>query len=237
VYLVRSPADAQSELQVDTAHRQQLSKSISDPVSKDRLQFLDGTSDRKQCNVDTDDETWLYFDNPRMSMWIGADVAKPILPRHTIGTAKCMFWILFSRAGIGAVAILPPGQSFNQDFFIDNVLLKIIDDKGLGHPKLKAHGTSLHLDSARPHPCNDEFEELGIRRLPHPQYSPDLALCDFWLSAILTNVLRDGHSAIQWHASGHVRNFDVDLSWDLCESVYRVEPHLRQCVEHGGIYL
>jgi hypothetical protein len=68
-----------------------------------------------------------------------------------------MFWMDFSRAAIGTAAMLPPGQSFNRDFFVDNVLCKIIDDRALGRPKLKARGAFLYLDHARLHLCNDEF--------------------------------------------------------------------------------
>jgi hypothetical protein len=60
---------------------------------------------------------------------IGADVTRPTVPWRTIGTKRCMSWIKFSRAGIGVVVMLPPGQSFNRDFSVDNVLSKIIDGR------------------------------------------------------------------------------------------------------------
>jgi hypothetical protein len=36
----------------------------------------------------------------------------------------------------------------------------------------------------------EKFAELGIRRLPHPRYSPDIAPCDFWLFGYLKNSLK-----------------------------------------------
>jgi hypothetical protein len=50
-----------------------------------------------------------------------------------------MFWIEFSRPGIGAVGTLPPEQNFKRDFFVNNVLTKNIDDRALSVPKLKVH--------------------------------------------------------------------------------------------------
>ena len=36
--------------------------------------------------------------------------------------------------------------------------------------------TSLQL-----HPCHRLFDQHGIKTVPYPPYSPDLAPCDFWL--------------------------------------------------------
>jgi histone-lysine N-methyltransferase SETMAR len=207
-------------------------------VSKDLLEFLEGTSDRNLCNVYTGDETWVYMDNPRVSMWTGADVARPTVPRRTIGTKKCMFWIEFSRSGIGTVVILPPGQSFNRDFFLDNVLLKIVDDRALRRPRLKARGTFLHLDNARPHLCNDAFEDLGIKRLPHPPYSPDLAPCDFWLFGYLKQCLEgqsfDSPIALQAAVSEILMSIEVGTFVRVFTEWKR---RLLQCIEQGGDYL
>jgi hypothetical protein len=60
---------------------------------------------------------------------------------------------------------------------------------GLGPPKLKARGMFLHLDNPRRRLCNDDFEELGIRRLLYSWYSSDLAPCAFWLSGYLNQCL------------------------------------------------
>jgi hypothetical protein len=84
-----------------------------------------------------------------------ANVARPTLSRRTIGTKKLMLWIEFSRAGISAAVMLPPKRSFNRDFFVDNVLPKISDDKALDRSKFKARGIFLHLDNARPHLWNN----------------------------------------------------------------------------------
>jgi hypothetical protein len=62
-----------------------------------------------------------------------------------------MFWIDFPRTGIGAVVMLPAQQSFNKDFFAGTVLLRVVEDRELTRPKLKAHGTFLHLDDAPTH--------------------------------------------------------------------------------------
>jgi hypothetical protein len=156
-------------------------KAIRIQVSQEPLDFLESHTDRSLLNVSTGDETRVYLDNPRTSRWIGPDVTKPIRVRHTVMSKKRMFWIDFCRTGIRAVVMLPAWQCFNKDFFAGTVLPSIVGDRALSRPKLKVSGTFLHLDIARPHLTSDKHDKFGIKRLRHPLYSPDLALCDFWL--------------------------------------------------------
>jgi hypothetical protein len=85
----------------------------------------------------------------------------------------------FSRTRIGAVITLPGRQSFDKDFFVGAVLPSIVDDSALSRPKLKACGTSLHLDNTQPHLASDKYDKFWINRLLHPPGSPDLVPCDF----------------------------------------------------------
>jgi hypothetical protein len=107
-----------------------------------------------------------------------------------------MFWIDFSRTGIGVVMMLPAEQSFNKDFFDGMVLPSIVEDRALSRPKLKANGPFLHLDNARPHFTSDKYGMLKIKRLVHPPYGPDLAPCGFSLFECLKHCLEDGSSTM-----------------------------------------
>jgi histone-lysine N-methyltransferase SETMAR len=207
-------------------------------VSRELLDFLESRPDRSLCKVYTGDETWVYFDNPRVSMWIGADVARPTRVRRTVASTKRMFWVDFSRTGIGAVVMLPAGQSFNKDFFTGTVLPAIVEDRAQNRPKMKANGTFLHLDNARPHLTSAQYAELGIKRLPHPPYSPDLAPCDFWLFGHLKQCLE-----------GRVFEDDMALRAAVTEILMSIEPEvfakvfdewkcrLQRCIDQGGEYL
>jgi hypothetical protein len=124
-----------------------------------------------------------------------------------------MFLIEFSKAGISAMAVLPPGQSCNRDFFVNNVLPKIIDDRTLHRSKLKACRPFLYLDNPRPHFCSDEFEELWMRRLLQPPYSADLAPCDVWLFGYLKHCVEgqsfDNPMTLQAEKSEIVMSIEV----------------------------
>jgi hypothetical protein len=47
--------------------------------------------------------------------------------------------------------------------------------------KKRALGTFLHLHNAPTDRADDDFDRLGIARLSHPSYRPDITQCDFWL--------------------------------------------------------
>ena len=40
---------------------------------------------------------------------------------------------------------------------------------------------SEQYTSPQLHPCHRLFDQMGIKTVPYPPYSPDLAPCDFWL--------------------------------------------------------
>ena len=51
----------------------------------------------------------------------------------------------------------------------------------------------MHQDNAPVHDSilvTDYLTKMGIKRVPHSPYSPDLALCDFWLFPKLKEKLR-----------------------------------------------
>jgi hypothetical protein len=173
-------------------------------ISRGLLDFLESRIDRSLSNVYTRNEMWVYLDNPRTSMLIGTNVTRSNRVRRTVTSRKCLFWIDFSEIGIGAVIMMPAGQSFNKDFFAGTMLRSIDDNRALSPPKLKASGTFLHLRNARSHLTSDKY---GIKRLPHPPYSSDLALCDLWLFDILSIVLRDRSSMMTSHWKERCRKF------------------------------
>jgi histone-lysine N-methyltransferase SETMAR len=108
----------------------------------------------------------------------------------------------------------------------------------LGCPNLKARGTFLHLDNARRHLCNNEFEVLGIKRLPHPPYSPVLAPYDFWRFGYLQQYLKeqsfDNRTALQSDMSKLLMSIEGGIFVRVFTEWKR---RLQQCVEQGRYYL
>ena len=59
--------------------------------------------------------------------------------------------------------------------------------------KTGVRGILLHHDNASSHTAlrtREFLEDSGLKTLPHPPYSPDLAPCDFWLFPTVKDQLR-----------------------------------------------
>jgi transposase len=53
---------------------------------------------------------------------------------------------------------------------------------------------SVHMDNSMCHKgakITEKLEKRHIARAPHPPYSPDLSPCDFWLSGILKQKMKE----------------------------------------------
>jgi hypothetical protein len=74
--------------------------------------------------------------------------------------------------------MFPPGERFNRDFFIDEILERY-DEYRSETRKRTDYMALLHIYNARPHLVQSKFDSMGIHRLPHPPYGPNIASCDF----------------------------------------------------------
>lgn len=151
-------------------------------IAQELFDFLSNCNDQKLKKVLTQDETWIYFSNPRNSMWLEEGQPIPEKPKKTIGAKKVMISVIWGITGMVSITMLPIGQKFNRNFFEQKVL-------GDLSSTIKTNGIFLHMDNARPHLVYKKLNELGIKRLDHPPYSPDLAPSDFFLFGFLKKLL------------------------------------------------
>jgi hypothetical protein len=81
----------------------------------------------------------------------------------------------------------------------------------------------------------EKFAELGIRRLPHPPYSPDLAPCDFWLFGYLKNSLEGRFFDDDMALRAAVTEILVSIEPEVFVSVFNEwKSQLQQCIDRGG---
>ena len=151
-------------------------------IAKTMLDFLSHASENALNSIYTEDETWIYFENSHKSMWLLQGSEIPTIPNHAIGSKKAMIAVVWSRTDLKSITMLGPNEKFNKQFFIRKVL-------GDLKKKYKTKGKILHMDNARPHLVNDKLAKIGIRRLEHPPYSPDLAPSDYFLYGYLSFML------------------------------------------------
>lgn len=62
-------------------------------IARLMLKKLENKDSKALSNIVTLDETWIYFQNYRSSMWVDAKAERPQRPKLTIGSKKCMITV------------------------------------------------------------------------------------------------------------------------------------------------
>jgi hypothetical protein len=96
----------------------------------------------------------------------------------------------------------------------------------------------LHLDNASKHRANDNFDRLGITKLPHRPYSPDIAPCDFWLFGNLKTNLEGNIFTDPWQIMVKVNEIIMDNPLHEFISVFgEWKPRPVEYIDTAGKYL
>jgi hypothetical protein len=112
------------------------------------------------------------------------DEKLPLRVKQTIAAPKSMITIFFNPHSFSLVEILPEKASFNTAYFMDCVVTLLAHLHARAARDNARRKLRLHFDNS---PCNtsqvisDAITRLWCRRVPHPAYSSDLAICDFYL--------------------------------------------------------
>jgi hypothetical protein len=104
--------------------------------------------------------------------------------KQKIDTEKCLISVIWSVNGIHSLLDISKETTYNTTFFCDAVFLDLLENMCAGSRERTLKGVIMHLDNARPHnsrKSNECLTEFRARRVPHPAYSPDPALSDFFL--------------------------------------------------------
>jgi hypothetical protein len=96
----------------------------------------------------------------------------------------------------------------------------------------------LHLINALTHRADDDFDRIGITRLPHSPASPDLALCDFWLFENLKTKLEGNKFTGAEQIMVKVNEILMEIPFHEFISVFdEWKRRLVECIDTGGKYL
>lgn len=99
----------------------------------------------------------------------------------------------------------------------------------------------LHQDNAPAHTAHKTAElmkSLGMRTLPHPAYSPDLAPADFWLFPYLKAKVRGIHFDSVSAMKEKVQRVLYGIKKEAFQTAFESWIHrMRKCVSVGGDYI
>ena len=180
----------------------------------------------------TCNESWIYCYDPetkrQSSQWKHAGSPRHKKARQSKSTHKLLMIPFFDSTGMIYMHWVPTGQTVNKEYYVE-VLRKRFCRK---RPALFKSGQwHFHQDNAPVHNSilvTDYLTKMGIKTVPHPSYSPDVALCDFWLFPKLKEKLRGCcYETIEEMKEAVTKVIDTltqRLPWELPEDVGTVQP-------------
>lgn len=152
--------------------------------SKEMLkQFNSGESDDASFII-TGNETWLYYENlPKKSensSWVFEEEDKPVKVKKSESMHKRMVVVFFDKKGIIKVVVLEEQRKVTSRWYTETCLSQVFQ----ALEKLDRNLRFFHHDNTlayRAGVTQEFLEKMGMQVVNHPEYSPDLAPCDFGL--------------------------------------------------------
>jgi histone-lysine N-methyltransferase SETMAR len=191
----------------------------------------------------TVDEVWIYWENTGTHThrsWVGAGDDPVTEARQTLTTKKHLATVFWDSKGIILIDILPRGETITAIYY--SSLLDKLKDALWRERRRRTTDGSLFLqqDNARPHSAavtTSKLREIGLKPLPHPPYSPDLAPSDFYLFSPMKSPLK-----------GKIFNNAAEIMQDVqlwinakppeffATGIAKLPDRWRRCIESDGNY-
>jgi hypothetical protein len=169
-----SLTEAQRQIQIDR--------------SIELLRSLESAQANEWQSLMTLDESWFYLSTSHEKVSIQAGQQPPETVKHMIGDRKMIVAIVWNPQGFHLVDVLPKGQKFNANYYIDRILRQLLENRSTG----RGSCLIIHADNARPHTARKIFKFYRQNRLEmasHLSYSPGLAPSDFFLFGHVKHIL------------------------------------------------
>ncbi len=191
------------------------------------------------------DKAWVYIYDPNMRIqckeWQRKDEDRPQVAHKGLYQSKVMIISFFDSKGLVYYEFIQKPLTVNQQVF--QVILccfHAVYQRRRPHSSVRGRHF-IHFDNAPAHTADNTLillRNLGWSRLPHPAYSPDLALSDFWFFARLKRLLRGQHFGTLANLKDAVEEqIALIPAEEYSHCILRSWPkRWRACLEHHGNY-
>ena len=188
----------------------------------------------------TGDESFFKYDLKRKTIWLPEDENPPETSTDKYESTKIMVSIFWSPRGIQLLKYLPEGQSFDGQYFIEEILQEITQDQYAQDAKRNKKLFYLHFDNAPSHRKTGVSEFCKKNKLfilPHPPYSPDLAPSDFFLFGYIKEKCEGVEFTSPDELIEFIENIFSQISSDVFERVFlNWEERLKRYIQVNGDY-
>jgi hypothetical protein len=175
-------------------------------------------------------------------MWTAPGEILPDREPYTIQSPTFMVTIVWNwnPSGFHVVKALPKWSKFNAQYYSNNALVAISDWRRLSgrtqQSKLWLDADNFRPDTAKV--STDYISRHGMKRLPHPPYSPDLAPSDFFLFGYVKKKLMGKRAESESELLVGIRVMLAEIRRDVLNAVFlEWVDRLHKCIETNGDYV
>ena len=206
-------------------------------ISKQTLKLLKDGEHRIISKIVTGDKTYIpFYDVPTCQesrVWVFDGESAPTTVKRQRTMKKVMYAVFFRSTGLVKAIKLEEQKTVTASWYTQHCLSEVLQD-------LKIKSLMLHHDNASLHSAAitvNFLRENHIKVIEHPEYSADLAVCDFWLFFNLKKHLRgqrfSSEQGIDIAISAYFDSIPAE-EWRNAFHLWKIR--LQKCIDAGGDY-
>ena len=186
------------------------------------------------------DESRIYCYYPESKwqsfQWKHVGSPRPKKARQSKSTHKLLMIPFFGCTGMINMHWVLTGQTVNKKYYVE-VLREFRKRFRRKRPALfKSAQWHFHHDNAPVYNSilvTDYLTKMGIKTVPHPPYSPDLAPCNFWL---FPNLRSCRYETIEEIKEAVTKVIDTLTQEDFDGALQKLLERYNKCIAAGGDY-
>ena len=210
-------------------------------LSNEILKALEIARKNKFKFILTGDESWFEYAYAYQRMWVFQDDTYSYFTAPTDIQKKIMVTIFLNGDGLQFIDLKPQGVKINAEYFLHNIIQKLENLDVTNAAKKQKQTMLLHYDNAPSHNANmvtNYLIKTTFRKVPHPPYSPDLAICDFGVFGTAKNYMQGKRFGTEEALLSELNKFFREKPKEFYFSLFEswIE-RLHKCIDIGGDYV
>ena len=184
------------------------------------------------------DESWIYYYDSetkrQSSQWKHAGSPRP--KKASKSTHKPLMIPFFDSTGMIYMHWVPTGQTVDKEYYVEVLREFRKRFRRKRSALFKSGQWHFHLDNTPIHNSilvTDYLTKMGIKTVPHPPYSPDLAPCDICL---FTKLWGCRYETIEEMKEALTKLIDTLTQEDFDGAFQKLLERYNKCITAGGDY-